>query len=314
MKPAPGLSIIVPTWNNLEMLQLCVRSIREHAEVPCEVVLHINDGSDGTLDWARRQGLAYTHTAQNVGICLAMNLAAQHSTGEFLVYLNDDMYVLPGWDRRLYQRAAETGDREPAYVSGTMIQAHRIAPSGILADYGAGPDTFDEPRLLRDVDAGKLSSADWNGATWPPACIHRKWWNLVGGYSIEFSPGFYSDIDFSMKLWQAGCRRFLGVGESLVYHFGEKTTSQIRGRGKRNVHSARKLFLRKWGVLPTTFKRHYLRCGQPYCGAVAEADWHSNLWERLRLAIYKTLPSGRRPARSATLQPLKIAQPSVRSN
>jgi hypothetical protein len=156
-------------------------------------------------------------------------------------------------------------------------------PSGILADYGTDLDSFDETRLLQDFRSGSFASEDWNGATWPPACVHRKWWNLVGGYSIEFSPGFYSDIDFSMKLWQTGCRRFHGSASSLVYHFGEKTTSQIRGKKKRNVRAARRLFLRKWGVLPTTFKQYYLRYGQRYDGAVAEAELNADPWERLRL-------------------------------
>jgi GT2 family glycosyltransferase len=313
MTPAPRLSIIVPTWNNLAMLQLCVRSIVQHSEVPFEVVLHVNDGSDGTLDWVRRQGFAYSHTPHNVGICQGMNLAAQVTSGEYLVYMNDDMYVLPGWDRSLYDRVAETADREPSYVSGTMIQGRLIAPSVILGDYGHDLASFDEPALLRDARAGRLTREDWNGATWPPACIHRKWWHLVGGYSIEFSPGFYSDIDFSMKLWQAGCRRYVGVGASLVYHFGEKTTSQVRGPRKQNVRNARKLFLKKWGVLPTTFKRYYLRCGQPYSGAVAEADWRNSTWERLRLLLHKALAHSPRPRKSTELSQLAVSRPTVRS-
>jgi GT2 family glycosyltransferase len=299
MSAAPRLSIIVPTWNNLDMLKLCLRSIAEHSEVDHEVVLHVNEGSDGTYDWVRRNGIRHTRTTENVGICHAMNLAAQVCSGEYFVYLNDDMYVLPGWDRCLYEYAAETADREPTYVSGTMVQARSIAPSVVLADYGDGPSSFQEQRLLDDFRGGKVSSPDWNGAMWPPSCIHRKWWSLVGGYSIEFTPGFYSDVDFSMKLWQIGCRRFMGSGSSLVYHFGEKTTSQVRGPRKRNVYDARRLFLRKWGILPTTFKRYYLRCGQPYRGPVGEADWRSSWWERLRLLAHKVIPSRRRSMQRA---------------
>ena len=83
----------------------------------------------------------------------------------------------------------------------------------------------------------------------------------MGGYSEELSPGFYSDIDFSMKLWQLGCRRFHGMGSSLVYHFGEKTTALVRGLRKENVKRARIQFLNKWGVLPSTVSRYFLRAG-----------------------------------------------------
>jgi hypothetical protein len=79
----------------------------------------------------------------------------------------------------------------------------------------------------------------------------------VGGYSIEFSPGMGSDNDFSMKLWQAGCSVYLGVGDSLVYHFAETSTRRIR------KNDGRRQFLMKWGLVQSGFDRHYLRRGSP---------------------------------------------------
>ena len=85
--------------------------------------------------------------------------------------------------------------------------------------------------------------------------MHRDWWFKVGGYSSELSPGMSSDNDFSMKLWHAGCRIFLGVGDSLVYHFQSKTTGKIvKNNGGRQ-------FLNKWGMTQSTFDRYYLRRG-----------------------------------------------------
>ena len=79
----------------------------------------------------------------------------------------------------------------------------------------------------------------------------------LGGYSTELSPGMSSDNDFSMKLWQAGCRRFVGVGDSLVYHFQQKST------GKVKKNDGRRQFLDKWGMTQSTFDRFYLRRGTP---------------------------------------------------
>jgi hypothetical protein len=60
-----------------------------------------------------------------------------------------------------------------------------------------------------------------------------------------------------MKLWQAGCRRFVGVGDSLVYHFQQKST------GKVKKNDGRRQFLDKWGMTQSTFDRFYLRRGKP---------------------------------------------------
>jgi len=69
-------SIVLPTWNNLSLLQLCVRSIRENSAFEHQIIVHVNDGSDGTLEWVKQQGLDYTHSQENIGICWAMNQSA----------------------------------------------------------------------------------------------------------------------------------------------------------------------------------------------------------------------------------------------
>ena len=69
-----------------------------------------------------------------------------------------------------------------------------------------------------------------------------------------------SDNDFSMKLWHAGCRHFIGVGESLVYHF------QCKSTGKVVKNDGRRQFLNKWGMTQSTFDRFYLRRGQVQIG------------------------------------------------
>ena len=74
----------------------------------------------------------------------------------------------------------------------------------------------------------------------------------------EFFPGFYSDPDFSMKLWQAGVRRFMGVAESRVYHFLEVSTTKIN---KEMIRKGRKLFLKKWGITARVFYLYYLQMG-----------------------------------------------------
>ena len=273
MAEKPLISIIVPTWNKLEFLKLSVGSIFRHTESPFQLVIHVNEGSDGTLQWVREQKQDHTYTECNVGICDALNLAVQKCRADYIAYLNDDMYVLPGWDLPLYEFLRSCGDQEPSYVAGTMIQASPISPAALKFDYGSDSHSFQEIQLLADFHAGRFAFSDWNGATWPPSLIHRKWWDRVNGYSVEFSPGFYSDIDFSRKLWAIGCRKYGGIGSSLVYHFGERTTSLTRGPRSRNVKRARGRFLKKWGITPSAFVRYYLRAGQKYKATLNGPKW-----------------------------------------
>src|SRR5690606_30878959 len=94
-------SIIIPTWNNLAFVKLCVASIKKNSALAHQIILHINDGKDGTLEWAKSNNIDYTHTHENVGVCIAVNTAAGLATQDYIVYMNDDMYVCPQWDENL---------------------------------------------------------------------------------------------------------------------------------------------------------------------------------------------------------------------
>jgi GT2 family glycosyltransferase len=275
-------TILIPTWNNLAHLRLCVASIRAHSALAHQLVVHVNDGSDGTLAWVREQGIAHTASETNIGICYAMNEAATLATHDALVYLNDDMYCLPGWDAALARRAAALpGDLY--LLSGTMIEPRESGnPCVVVGDYGDSVETFREAALL--AAAPRLARPDWSGATWPPTLVQRRWWFRCGGYSTELTPGMSSDNDFSMKLWQAGCRHFIGVGDALVYHFQQKST------GKVVKNDGRRQFLDKWGMTQSTFDRFYLRRGAPLeadrlpeppdTPALRRALWKSRLRKR----------------------------------
>ena len=49
----PLFSILIPSWNNLAFLKLCVESIRKNSTYEHELLIHVNDGSDGTLEWVK---------------------------------------------------------------------------------------------------------------------------------------------------------------------------------------------------------------------------------------------------------------------
>lgn len=276
-------SILIPTWNNLALLQLCVNSIRENSRLAHQIIVHVNDGSDGTLEWVRTQQLDCSHSAQNVGICLAVNEAAMMAKHDYILYLNDDMYCCPGWDVALVEKLKWL-DTDLFMLSGTMIEPVDTGnPCVIVRDYGRDPLDFAEAKLLSDLPS--YFRPDWYGATWPPTLVHAKWWFRVGGYSTEFSPGMSSDNDFSMKLWHAGCRVFVGVGSALVYHF------QCKSTGKVKKNDGGKQFLHKWGIRQSMFDRYYLRRGEPVQSVRLPEPENSRdfRWQRLRNGLKRRL-------------------------
>ena len=262
-------SIVIPTWNNLSYIQLLVESLRKNSAYKHQILLHINDGSDGTLAWAREQGLTYTHSENNVGICFAVNRAAALATESYLVYMNDDMVAMPQWDAELV-RYIELFKHDRFMLSSTMIEPKATGNKCVVvADLGTSVDSWDEAKALQMYS--QLKRPNWMGSTWPPTLVPTWMWQEVGGYSTELTPGMSSDNDFTMKLYHAGCRKFLGVGSSLVYHFACVST----GRIVRNNGS--KQFLRKWGVSQRDFDQKVIHRGslaaEPYTVADHDMKW-----------------------------------------
>ena len=266
----PLFSILIPTWNNLPYLRLCIESLRKHSDFQHQIIVMVNEGQDGTHEWVSSQSdLEYIASPENIGICYGLNACRPLIKNPYVVYANDDMYFLPHWDSRLCV-AIEQSSSEEFMLSATMIEPNGDNPCCVIADFGDGLESFKEEALLQAAD--NLARNDWSGSTWPPVLVPLALWDKVGGMSVVFSPGMYSDPDLSRKLWECGVRHFQGVGNSLVYHFGCKSTGRIR------QNKGRRTFLMKWGISANQFMHDYLHIGEQYIAPLP--DFMPSRWEQ----------------------------------
>ena len=207
-------SIIIPTFNNLKYLQLCLESLQKNSKYKHEIIIHINEGIDGTLEFLKTQNYKTTYSEKNSGVCKAFNEAVKKSSMKYLVLAHDDMYFCPNWDEVFENELTKIPTNSDFFLSGTMVQPFE---SYINLNCGQTINDFNEKKLLLELPNIKFN--DFQGSHWQPSLIPLKTWNKVGGFSEEFSPGLGSDPDFNMKLWQIGVRLFKGLGNCRVYHF-----------------------------------------------------------------------------------------------
>ncbi len=252
------ISIIIPTFNNLKYLSLCINSLKKNSHFKNEILLHINEGTDGTIQFATKEKLRFTHSQINDGLCIGCNKVSKLSSFDYILYCHDDMYFLPNWDLLLIEEVKSLKTNK-FYLSSIMINGDPRLSGHLNLNAGDTFENFDEKYLLNNYE--KLKHDDFQGSTWAPHLIHKDLWNEVGGFSEEFSPGMGSDPDLNMKLWQAGVRIFKCLGKSKVYHFGSVTLHKNqKSFFKKNQGSiANKIFLLKWGISIKFFKRYYLK-------------------------------------------------------
>ena len=255
------ISIIIPTYNNFDYLKLCIKSLNNNSKHQHELIFHINDGSDGTIEFIKNNGYKFTHSETNIGLCSSINKAAQLASFNYILYSHDDMYFCPDWDDVLINEIKSI-KHEKFYLSGTMIEAN----SGhIVYNFGDTINNFKEEELLSKYK--DINFYDHQGTHFAPHLVSKKMWDKVGGFSEEFNPGIGSDPDFNMKLWKEGVRIFKGLNDFKVYHFGSLTT-----RKKKNFIQNRgdKTFLKKWGITTKFFKKYYLKSKTKYNGPLSE--------------------------------------------
>ena len=243
------LSIIIPTFNNFHYLKFFLRSLKINSEFDHEIILHINDGSDGTLKYALENNIKHTHSKSNIGLCSSMNKAYSLTTTDHILYAHDDMYFCKNWDIFLINEINKQNNNQ-YYLSGTNVSTRH----GLINfDCGSTYLDFDEKKFhnfcLQD------ETPDLQSSHWAPHLIHKELWDKIGGFSEEFNPGDGSDPDFCMKLWKQNVRIFKGVSKFKVYHFNSLTTRN----DKIVLNNGTRTFLSKYGFNPKFFRKHYLK-------------------------------------------------------
>ena len=243
------LSIVIPTYNNLEYLKSTMESIIKNSKYEHEIILHINEGTDGTLDYAKQKNMKFSYSDKNIGLCKSVNLATKKITTDFILYSHDDMFFCYHWDEYLKKEVIKYKDNM-FYLTGTNVSINK----GLINyDCGSSPDDFNENKFIEFCN--KDDSQDLQGSHWAPHLVHKDLWLRVGGFSEEFNPGDGSDPDFCMKLWENNVRIFKTISKFKVYHFSSITTRKSNIR----LNNGTKTFLLKYGFNPRFFRKYYLR-------------------------------------------------------
>jgi len=258
-------SILIPSFNNLKYLKLCLHSIKINSKFDHQIIIHVNEGNDGTLEYLKNLKIDFSYTKYNSGICEGINKAAKLAKFDYFLYAHDDFYFCPNWDQILFEEIGKIGHNK-FYLSGTMMNNGHID-----FDCGDQIENFNENKFLSEYK--NFNHYDFNGSTWAPTLIHKEIWNKVEGFSEEYFPGTGSDPDFNMKLWNLGVRIFKGVNKCKVYHFGSivlrKKINNIKKNNKYGSNGA-KIFLLKWGISIKFFKKFYLKSNTRYDKPLSE--------------------------------------------
>ena len=139
-------SILIPTFNNIEYLKICINSLNKNSLYNHEIILHINDGSDGTLEYVKQNDFKFTYSKNNIGMPKALNKSSKLSKKDYILISHDDFYYCPHWDKSLKEEIEKMNTKN-FYISGTMVGAGQV-----YFDAGDNYSNFNEKKLLDNME------------------------------------------------------------------------------------------------------------------------------------------------------------------
>lgn len=245
----PDVSIIMPVFNKLQLTEPCVESIhREGADCSFEIVVVDNGSTDGSREWlaAREQEgrLRCVINPDNLGFARGCNLGAAHARGRYLLFLNNDMEVTPGWLEPL----VATLDQDPAVgiVGARLLFADDTIQHGGVALVQVTKEGWTH---IGGLHLSYQMPADHQGArnsqymqvvTGACLLIRPEVFAAVGGFDERYWNG-NEDVDLCLKARQLGWD-VVYRGESVVYHYESQSGPERFSQVEKNV----RLFNRVW--------------------------------------------------------------------
>lgn len=246
------VSIIILCCNELPYTQACLESLWQHTRFPFEVILVDNGSSDGTaafLDALKSQPgperVEVLHNPTNRGFPAGCNQGAALARGGFLLFLNNDTLLTPGWLDGLL--AALPADRPQLGLAGPLSN-YAPAPQGIAVDYQdrAGLLAW-AAQVTREQRGQRLAVPKLSGFC---LLVRRAAWEATGGFDERFGLGLFDDDDLCKKARQAGYEHVV-ARDVFVHHFGSRTFAGLGVDGQRLLHANLARFRDKWGLEAT---------------------------------------------------------------
>lgn len=243
------VTIVIPVFNHLDLTYRCLNAILRNTEYPHYEIVLVDDGSiDGTAEYLktlRTEKIKTLFHDKNLGIVDGCNSGAGIASGDYLLFLNNDTEVQPGWLTALVRFAERTPDcgavgSKLVYPNGKLQEAGSIIFSdGVGKNYGRDVDPKD-PRFnfVREVDY-------CSGAA---LLVRHDLWKQIGGFDRRFAPAYYEDVDFCFEIRNRGYKVYYQPKSVVIHHEGQTAGTDLQSGHKQFQVANRLKFIEKWTI------------------------------------------------------------------
>ena len=223
----PKVSIIIPHYNNYNIINACIKSIISIEYSNLEIIVVDNNSIDKSAEKIKQKFsfVQVVKSPKNLGFAGGCNLGARYSTGEYLLFLNNDTEMKKKFLGHLVKALnnKKCSSVQPKIKNFKMSHKFDYAGAcGGLMDYLVFP--FSKGRIFNTVekDIGqydKKAQIFWASGT----CFltKKQIFYDVGGFD-ETLFAHMEEIDYHWRCQMRGYEVWIEP-KSVVYHHGATT-------------------------------------------------------------------------------------------
>ena len=247
----PKVSIIVPSRDGI-YLHRCLDSLRFRTTYPNFDITVVDNGSlsYSVLEYLRTNESWITVIRDESPFNYAdiNNKAVAHSDGELVLLLNDDTEILNGdWLHEMVAQVLQPGVGAVGaklYYSDGRIQ-HAGVILGMLGIAGHALRLNDR---LSFADQGRMQlPRSYSAVTAACMLVRREAWNQIGGMDAINLPVAFNDIDFCLRLGEAGWRIVFTPYAELIHHESISRGSDVEGERAPHFEREKRFMHERWG-------------------------------------------------------------------
>jgi GT2 family glycosyltransferase len=254
--PPPFVSLIIPTRNGVDLVRQCIESIVLETAYPHYEILLIDNGSDDP------EALAYfeqLHAQPNITVIRddrpfnysALNNAAVASAhGDIIGLLNNDIEVMGGdWLDEMVSIALQPG--VGAVGAKLLYPDLTVQHGGILLGVGgvAGHSHKHLPATAPGHGGRAQLLQSFSAVTAACLVVRKALYDEVGGLDEEHLGVAYNDVDFCLRLREAGYRSVWTPYPELLHHESASRGLDLSTESRDRLTRESAWMRQRWGAL-----------------------------------------------------------------
>jgi N-acetylglucosaminyl-diphospho-decaprenol L-rhamnosyltransferase len=221
-------AIVVVTYNSAEEIGACLDAAMVSG---AEIIVVDNGSSDGTLEVVKQRNVRLIPNGKNLGFAGAVNLGFRATTADFVLLLNPDAILqqglavlrdlcrVPGTAAAGGRTVAADGSPQAGWMVRRLPTPAAICLEVLLINRLWPSNPVNWRFRCLDFDLRNMEPIQVEQPAGAFLMVRRDAWECVGGFDEGFYPLWFEDVDFCLRLREAGLR-IMHAPRAVVTHTG----------------------------------------------------------------------------------------------